>query len=93
MNDITFDYRVGHRIAPDAAPSDFLAKAPYVDNGTDPVPPEGYYSRDYMKLEWEKVWKKSWIMAGVLADVREPGDYFKFDVGPESFIIVRGKDD
>src|SRR3546814_13005772 len=24
------------------------------------------------------------------SDVREPGDWMKFDIGPESFIVVRG---
>ena len=51
---------------------------------TDP-----YTSLEYMKLEWERIWTRSWLFAGVLSDLEEPGDYFVFEVGHESIVVMR----
>jgi phenylpropionate dioxygenase-like ring-hydroxylating dioxygenase large terminal subunit len=48
-----------------------------------------YTSKDFMNKEWENIWTKSWLLAGLEADVREPGDYFVFEIGPESIIVLR----
>lgn len=64
------------------------SKAPYVDNGTSRVDPSRYYSRDFMEAEWENMWTRVWLIAGPRSDLREPGDYFRFDVGRESIIIT-----
>ena len=48
-----------------------------------------YTSPDYMAREWDQVWSKTWLLAGVEEDVREPGDFFKFEIGREAIIIVR----
>jgi len=64
---------------------------------TAPVPfskitPERYVSRDYMEQERQKVWPKTWLVAGVAQDVEEPGDFFVFDLEPESIIVSRSND-
>jgi phenylpropionate dioxygenase-like ring-hydroxylating dioxygenase large terminal subunit len=70
----------------------FDQPAPYVDNGADRPDPSRYVSRAFFDREWEKVFTKTWLLAGPSSDVREPGDWMKFDIGVESFIVVR-KDD
>ncbi|MFS0736176.1 aromatic ring-hydroxylating dioxygenase subunit alpha [Sphingomonas sp. 1P06PA] len=74
------------------APHPFNERAPQIDNGTDRPTGERYHDRDFAAREWEKVFAKSWLLACPVSDVREPGDFAKFDIGPESFIIVRGDD-
>ncbi|MGE0666972.1 MAG: SRPBCC family protein [Sphingomonadales bacterium] len=48
-----------------------------------------YVSRDFMAREWDGMWTRSWLLAGLECDVREPGDYFVFDIGRESIIVTR----
>ena len=50
---------------------------------------ERYISETYMADEWDKVWEKTWLVAGVAQDVEEPGDFFVFDLEPESIIVSR----
>ena len=40
------------------------------------IPKERYISHEFKKKEWEGVWKKVWIQAGLDRDVKEPGDFF-----------------
>lgn len=73
-------------------PHPFNDPAPEIDNGTDRPTPDRYHDRDFAQAEWERVFAKNWLIACPVSDVREPGDFAKFDIGPESFIIVRGED-
>jgi phenylpropionate dioxygenase-like ring-hydroxylating dioxygenase large terminal subunit len=77
--------------AGDAHP--FNALAEQIDNGTGRPSPERYYDRAFAAREFEQVFAKSWLIACPVSDVKEPGDFARFDVGSESFIIVRGDDD
>ena len=63
--------------------------APYVDNGTAPVDPERYYTREFMEKEWDRVWTRIWNVAGRAPDMPEVGDYVTFNLLHESFILVR----
>lgn len=74
------------------APADSLeAKQPHVDNGTAVLDKDRYFSQDFKRLEWERLWTRAWLLAGVSADVREVGDYFLFEIGDESIIVVRNE--
>ncbi len=77
------------QINPDAAAGDLEAKQPFIDNGLDVLDPSRYYSPEFMTREWEKLWTRTWLIAGIESDIREPGDYSVFRLGRESFIIVR----
>jgi phenylpropionate dioxygenase-like ring-hydroxylating dioxygenase large terminal subunit len=89
MAERSFDYRTGVVIN-DAAPSGHPdAKAPYVDNGTDIVPVERYYSTEVMHKEWTHLWKRVWNYAGRASDAAEVGDFFTCKLGRENFVIVR----
>lgn len=48
-----------------------------------------YTSPEFMKREWDAMWTRSWLLAGVACDLREPGDYFVFEIGRESIIVTR----
>ena len=51
--------------------------------------PERYYSRAHAEREWRELWSRTWNIAGRESDVAKIGDFFRFDLGPESFLIVR----
>ena len=52
-----------------------------------PITAERYISADYMAREWQHLWPKTWLVAGVAQDVAEPGDFFVFDLGQESIVV------
>lgn len=85
-------YRKSCIIDPDAAPADHGAKAPYVDNGFGPISPERYYSMEWMEAERRHLWSRVWNWACREEDIPLAGDYVKFDLGRESFIVTRGDD-
>jgi phenylpropionate dioxygenase-like ring-hydroxylating dioxygenase large terminal subunit len=75
------------------APADSLeAKQPPVDNGLDVPDPSRYHSREFMQLEWQRLWPRVWLLAGVTSDVPEHGDYFVFEIGHEEIVVVRQQD-
>ncbi|MGE0666226.1 MAG: SRPBCC family protein [Sphingomonadales bacterium] len=51
-----------------------------------------YTSPAFFESEWENVFTKTWQVAGRDVDIPEPGDYFTYELGPESFLIVRQED-
>ncbi len=63
-----------------------------VDNGVDVPNPERYYSAEYMKKEWQHLWPRVWLLAGVTPDIPEHGDYTVFNIGHEEFVVVRQAD-
>ncbi len=71
------------------APADSLeAPSPYIDHGTGRVDPARYYDRGWMQREWERLWTRVWLIAGPRSDLREPGDYFTFEIGHESVVVT-----
>ena len=54
-----------------------------------PITAERYISPEYMWREREKLWPRVWLLAGLVQDVADPGDYFVFDLEPESIIVSR----
>lgn len=75
------------------APRESLeAKQPPVDDGLDVPDPARYYSREFLELEWQRLWPRVWLLAGVVSDIPEDGDYFVFGLGREEFIVVRQAD-
>lgn len=67
-------------------------KAPDPQLGHDVIPAERYYSEAFMKLEWERIWTKVWLLGGRADDIPEPGDYICTEIGKESVLIVRQHD-
>lgn len=64
-------------------------------NYTDQIPKienfskDRYLSSDYLEKEWQFVWKKNWLLAGLLSDVENTGDYFVFDLGREQILVTK----
>jgi phenylpropionate dioxygenase-like ring-hydroxylating dioxygenase large terminal subunit len=52
-----------------------------------------YTSPEAMSAEWDKIWTRSWLFAGLISDVPDPGDYFVYEVGSESIVVIRGEDE
>lgn len=73
-------------------PHPFNAESPRPDNGTARPGPERYHDRAFAAAEWDRVFTRTWLLAGVVSDIPEPGDYLRFEIGPESFIVVRDED-
>ena len=53
-----------------------------------PITARRYTSAEYMAAEWERVWPKMWLFAGLVSDVSEPGEYFVFNLGHESILVA-----
>lgn len=70
----------------------FDQPAPPIDNGTARPDPARYTSPEFFAREWEDVFARTWQLAAPSSDIPEPGDWVKFDTGPESFIVVRQAD-
>ena len=55
--------------------------------------PRGFYtSQAIYDYDIAQVWNRNWIWAGHQSQIPNPGDYFLFDYGPESIIVVRDRD-
>ncbi|HEY5656317.1 MAG TPA: aromatic ring-hydroxylating dioxygenase subunit alpha [Myxococcota bacterium] len=54
----------------------------------------GSYYRDpeVLARELERIFARHWLLAGREASIPEPGDYRTLQVGPESVLVVRGRD-
>jgi phenylpropionate dioxygenase-like ring-hydroxylating dioxygenase large terminal subunit len=70
-----------------------LQRAPEPDLDYVPIPKERYTSKEYAGLEWQHMWTRTWLMAGRESDLRRPGDYFTFEIGPESILVIKQNDD
>lgn len=56
------------------------------------LPRELYVSQEAFDFDTQVMLKSVWLYAGTVAHVKNPGDYFLFEVANNSIIIVRGRD-
>jgi len=89
---VKYDYTVGTIINEKAPAQSLEAKQPYIDNGVGVADKSRYYDRDFMALEWERLWTQTWLIAAVTADLPEVGCYSVFDIASESIIVVRAEE-
>ena len=54
-----------------------------------PVAAGRYFDPAFAALEMDKVWKKCWQCVGRAEDIPEVGDFFAYECGDLSYIIVR----
>jgi phenylpropionate dioxygenase-like ring-hydroxylating dioxygenase large terminal subunit len=64
-------------------------RAPDPGLGSEPIPKSRYTCPEYARREWDHLWTRVWLMAGRASDAPEPGDYFTFEIGPESILVIR----
>ncbi|MHA7839549.1 MAG: Rieske 2Fe-2S domain-containing protein, partial [bacterium] len=57
-----------------------------------PIPKERYTCPEFARLEWERMWTRTWLCAGRESDLDRAGDYFTFEIGPESILVIRQPD-
>ncbi len=86
-------YRTIERFADPRTSSTPVEKERDPDLGYDIIPKERYTSREFMQLEWERLWTKVWLMGAWIGDLQNPGDYVVTEIGNESIVITRGEDD
>ena len=55
------------------------------------LPPERYFDAAFAAQEWRSVWSKVWTCAGVVQDIAATGQWFRYEIGRESIIVVRQK--
>jgi carnitine monooxygenase subunit len=73
-------------------PHPFNDHAPEIDNGTKRLDPDRYHDPRYKDAEWERLWTKTWLLACPASDIPDEGDFAKFDIATESFIVARQED-
>jgi glycine betaine catabolism A len=56
------------------------------------LPRELYVSEEAFRFDTEVMLKSVWLYACTVAHVKNPGDYFVFELANNSIIIVRGRD-
>lgn len=60
--------------------------------GDEDVGYERYYDQAWFDTEIEKLWKRTWQWVCREEHIPEPGDYYVYEVGYLSFIVVRQPD-
>ncbi len=60
--------------------------------GDEDIPFERYTSRAVFDREMASLWTRTWQWACREEHIRRPGDYFVYDVGDHSILIVRDQD-
>ena len=60
--------------------------------GDDDIPYERYTSEKFAKAEDERLWSRVWQWACREEHIPEPGDYYVYDIGDRSVLIVRTED-
>jgi len=55
----------------------------------DFVPVSDYISRDFLRLENERMWPRVWLMVCRVEELENPGSFATFDILRESILLVR----
>lgn len=69
-----------------------LLEESYEFLGDEDIPYAVYTSEEYANAEDDLMWSRTWQWACHVDHVPEAGDYYVYDVGPHSALIVRGDD-
>ena len=56
------------------------------------IPARWYTNPEFLKLEQELVFARTWQQVGYASTVAKPGDYFACDVQGEPIVVARAKD-
>lgn len=83
----------GYVIYPEARGDDPAAKAPHRDVPVGLIPVDRYFTAEEASAEWDHLFTKIWNWAGVTHDLQNVGDYFRYDLGPETFVVIRSAPD
>jgi len=67
-------------------------KVPDPKLGDAPISGDRYHSKEHMQREWDQLWTKTWLIAGLEDELKKQGDFLTTEIGWESIICVRGED-
>lgn len=56
------------------------------------LPNAAYWSGDWLTLEQERVFRRSWVFAGAEAELPQPGDIKPVEIGGAPLIVLRDRD-
>jgi phenylpropionate dioxygenase-like ring-hydroxylating dioxygenase large terminal subunit len=74
-------------------PGNYERKAPVLDFGTARDEDRArYYEPRVLDREIDRIWRKSWVLAGHLNDIPKPNNFMKVDLGRDSILVVRNED-
>lgn len=69
-----------------------LLEQSYTFQGDHDVPYEEFTSPAYAAAEHQHMWSRTWQWACRDEHIPEPGDYYVYDIGDRSAVVVRGPD-
>jgi Rieske 2Fe-2S family protein len=72
--------------------TEILAMKRRSSRGQTTLPGESFTSPDVFDREHERIFRRSWLLAGHVSQLAVAGAYFTFDVGGESAIVLRDAD-
>ncbi len=58
----------------------------------DTITADRYITREWMELENKHLWPKVWHLGGVIAELEEPGDIVRHNLGKESVLLIKQDD-
>ena len=53
------------------------------------IPVEAYLSKEYVRAERDKLWRKVWQQVGRVEDLPKVGNYLTYDILDDSVVVVR----
>lgn len=56
------------------------------------LPVEAYTSQEWFEEEQKLIFGNSWQFAGLVEDIKDPGDYIAVQCGHQNIVIVKGRD-
>lgn len=57
------------------------------------IPKERYTSKEWLAAEYEKLWPRVWQMACRLEEIPQVGDFYEYQIGKRSILVVRSAPD
>ena len=81
-------YRKVKRVAPEQSPVTPAGKEPDPDLGHELIRKERYTSAEFMQLEWERMWTKTWLVGCREEEIPDVGDYITTEIGTESLLMA-----
>lgn len=68
------------------------AMIPKAATGSVPIDGDRYHDRNFMHVEIDDIWRKTWLLAALESDLQKTKSIVVFDIGHDSIIISRAKD-
>lgn len=63
-----------------------------MDHPWETLPAWCYNDQEFFRKERDRIFLRSWQLAGHVSELAEPGDYLRFDLLDQTAIVMRGQD-